>query len=409
MTVRPLTNTEVKNAKCRGKDYSLHDGFGLLLYVSKAGGKSWRFRYVHPVKGKRQTFTIGRFPEFTLAEAREERERLRRMVARGIDPNEVKKEERLTIRLQQAQTFKNISSEWLKRKEKTGITKGTFKANQILINHINSFCGDMPLHQLTAPFIIEKLNAFGDRLSVVNGMITCINSVMGYAINIGMVSSNPLSNIRAAFSAPKRNPRPALAKSDFPEFMKKWYLVNCSEPIKQALIFQILTMVRPAEAYEARWDEISIEKQLWVIPESRMKERKEHQVPLSSQAIEVLTLMKRWRKNEFVFPSLTKALSSIDKSTPGRLLRTSGYKNIVVPHGFRSLASTVLNEEGFNPDVIESALSHCSGDPVRNIYNRTSYFEKRKIMMQWWGDFVDSAKSGALLETSGDKGLRVIA
>ncbi|HBQ3351295.1 TPA: tyrosine-type recombinase/integrase, partial [Klebsiella pneumoniae] len=206
----------------------------------------------------------------------------------------------------------------------------------------------------------------------------------------------------------KVTPLPAFAPAFFPEFLDIWDASICGVPTKQALIFQILTMTRPVESYEARWEEIDIDNALWNIPAGRMKANRPHTVTLSRQAMDILQTMKAWRRGDYVFPSLRRQNESISRYNVTKIISRSKFKGLIVPHGFRSLASTVLNEEGFNPDIIEAALAHKSGDAIRNIYNRSTYIEKRRILLQWWGDYVEAAGKGEILETKGDKGLRLV-
>ncbi|UAN39881.1 integrase arm-type DNA-binding domain-containing protein [Enterobacter sp. JBIWA008] len=408
MLVKPLTNAEVKNAKPQLKDYSLHDGFGLLLYVTKSGGKSWRFRYAHPITGKRQTFTIGRYPEFSLAEAREAREEARRKVARGIDPNEVKKEELSDRRKKHAQQFSVIADNWLKIKITEGIRSNTIRGYEGALKTLNSVLGDEPVHKMNAASTIQAMREFADRPASVEKMIVVLNSVMDYAVNTGVIDHNCLLKIGKAFPAKRSVPMPVMDKGRLPVFLSEWLGLSMWEPIRLCVYFQLLTMVRPSEARLAVWDEIDLDSAVWKIPAERMKGKRPHAVPLSTQAIAVLRNAEKWRRGAFIFPSGKKGDKPIGKCTGQIAIHKTSLSGEVVTHGLRSLASTVLNEEGFNPDVIEAALAHRSRNAIRNIYNRTDYFEQRRMLMQWWGDYIDSAERGELLQTKGDKGLRLI-
>lgn len=410
MTVKPLTHTEVKNARTREKDYSIFDGFGLLLYVSSTGYKTWRFRYVHPVTNKRQTYSIGGYPQFSLAEARSERESLRKMVARGIDPNEVKKEKALEQRRSKAQTVEAIATEWFEMK-KPEIRLNTQKTKKRFISQAIRLFGSEPLGQLKAAEVIERLRSYADRPHLRHGIVYTLNNIMDYAINCGLIDANPLAKIQKAFPALKRTQFPTLAKHELPQFLAYWNALNVYPAAKLVLKFQIATMVRPSEARQATWSEIDIDNRLWVIPAERMKSARPHIVPLSDYALAILAEAKKWRLSgsDFVFASVRKPSVSVGRFViKSNITASEEYKGRVVPHGFRSLASTVLNEEGFHPDVIEAALAHKSGDAIRNIYNRTTYLEKRRVMMEWWGDFIEAAERGEILETTGDKGLRIV-
>lgn len=410
MTVKPLTNAEVKNAKAQAKDYSIFDGFGLLLYVSSTGGKTWRFRYIHPVTARRRTYTIGRFPEYTLAEAREERERLRKLVARGIDPSEVKKEQKADKLREHAQTFAFISSKWLEMKESENLRENTRILNAAIVRNLNELFGKEPIKKIKAASTIEALKSYADRPAMRSKMVMCVSTIMDFAANSGVIDINPLARIYKAFPSVKNTRIPTLGKTEFPAFLDFWNALDVSVPIKLSLKFQIATMVRPMEAAQASWVEIDLEKALWTIPAERMKAKREHIVPLSTMALKILADAKQWKREEsnFVFPSLIRSAKPISRTAATLNIIKSTYNKRVSPHGFRALASTVLNEEGFHPDVIEAALAHKSGNNIRDIYNRTTYLEQRKTMMQWWGEFIEAAERGEILETTGDKGLRLV-
>ncbi|MBD8152263.1 tyrosine-type recombinase/integrase [Pantoea agglomerans] len=409
MTVKPLTHTEVKNARPQEKDYSMFDGFGLLLYVSRTGCKTWRFRYVHPITSKRQTYTIGGYPQFSLAEARAEREELRKLVARGIDPSDVKKEKVLEQRRSKAQTVEILAQEWLEMK-RPGSRRNTQKSKKQIVSHVNRMFGREPIGKLTAVGVIERLRAYAERPSLRDKIIQILNNIMDYAVNSGVISVNPLAKITKAFPAVRVTHLPTLSRHELPAFMAFWNSAPLVPAVRLALKFQIATMVRPGEARQALWPEIDLEKRLWEIPSDRMKSGRPHAVPLSDYALAVLADARKWRLSgsDLVFPSLRKAGMPVSSSTTQRVIHDSEFGRRIVPHGFRSLASTILNEEGFHPDVIEAALAHKSGDAIRDIYNRTTYLEKRRVVMDWWGKFLEAVERGEILETTGDKGLRLI-
>lgn len=409
MTVKPLTHIEVKNARARDQDYSIFDGFGLLLYVSRTGSKSWRFRYTHPITNKRQTYTIGGYPQFSLAEAREEREKLRRQVSRGIDPGDVKKERIAEKRRQKALTVSVIAEKWLLMRDPDS-REGTKKANRQMISNINKLFGHESVNNLTASGVVSRLESYADRAALRERIISCLNYIMEYGVNSGLVNSNPLAKIQRAFPAVRRTPHPSLSKNELPEFMTFWNKIAGLPTMKLALKFQIATIVRPSEAREITWSELDLVNRLWHIPGERMKVGRPHTVPLSNYALGILNEAKHYKisGSDFVFVSTVNPGKAFSRSSITNRITESEFNRRIVPHGFRSLASTVLNEEGFHPDVIEAALAHKSGDSTRDIYNRTNYLEKRRVLMEWWGDFLAAAERGEILETTGDKGLRLI-
>lgn len=408
MSVKPLTASEVKSAKPQARDYSMHDGFGLLLYVSKAGGKSWRFRYSHPLTRKRQTYTVGKYPDFTLLEARESRDVLRRLLARGIDPAEYRREKRLEAKNKHLQKFSIIALEWLDFKKSGAIRASTKETIEfILKKHMIPLLGDENINHITAPTVISALKKYEDRPAILAKLISKLNEIMNYCVNSGVITTNPLSKIKKAFAVKKDTPLAALAIDRFPDFLE-WWESRENMAMRCSLLFQILTMVRPKEAREARWCEIDFENKIWSIPADRMKGGREHVVPLSIQAIGVIQKMGEIKYGEYVFYSTKNPRVAISRALRHKYFMEGPFAGEATAHGFRSMWSTLLNEEGFNPDVIEAALAHKNSDAIRGIYNRTNYFEQRRIMMQWVGDFVDDARNGIIKRSDGYQGLRVV-
>lgn len=410
MSVKPLTVTEVKGAKAREKDYAIYDGFGLLLHVARSGGKVWRFRYSHPVTKKRQTYTIGRFPEFTLAEAREVRDELRRMLARDIDPVTERKNLKAEAKRQQLQTFEAIATAWLVHKKNGTLRSASiYNINYEVKKYLIPFFGCERIHNIDAPVAISALKTVSHKGALQKKLISRLNEIMNHAVNCGVIMSNPLLKIKTAFNDVKTKSLAALPVEKLPEFISWWDSVpRHSQVARSALLFQILTMTRPNETIHAEWDEIDFKLCLWTIPEHKMKCHREHVIPLSTQALCILEEMKKIRKGKYIFFSTRAKNSPMGRNTVNGVLSNGPFRGVATLHGFRSMWSTLLNEEGFNPDVIEAALAHKSGDAIRDIYNRTNYIEQRRIMMQWVGDFFDAARNGIIQRSGGKKGLRVV-
>jgi integrase len=409
MLVKPLSNTEVKNAKATGKAYALHDGFGLLLHVSKIGGKVWRLRYQHPDTKKRQTLTIGSYPEFTLAEAREARDKAKKFLSRGIDPNAERRAIKAERIKRNGEKFKSIMNSWFKVKFSDCTRKNTLKlVKSMMENYIIPAIGDTSIHDITAVSAIKAFQSYSDRPASMLKAISLTNNIFDFAVNTGVISSNPIKTIYKAFPANKTTPQKALDINRLPDLLNQWDTAKTYQSSKRALIFLILTMTRPSEALGAMWSEIDEKNRLWIIPPERMKSGREHTVPLSSQAWSVIEEMKSIRKSDYIFYGFHSQKKPTSDTTIRNALSACGFHQEMTLHGFRAMWSSLLNEEGFNPDVIEAALAHKSGDVVRNIYNRTTYLEQRKVMMQWVGDFVESAKCGIISRANGKRGLKIV-
>ena len=232
---------------------------------------------------------------------------------------------------------------------------------------------------------------------------------MVYAVNTGIVSSNPLAGISKAFQQPVKQHLPTLKPEQLPTLMAVLSQASIKFTTRCLIEWQLHTMVRPNEAAGTRWNEIDFENNLWNVPAERMKQKKAHRVPLTAQSLALLERMASISsRSEFVFPSDRTTKTHINASTANMALKRMGFDKQLVAHGLRSLASTSLNEQGFDADVIEAALAHTGKNEVRNAYNRTDYLERRKPIMIWWSDYIDKAATGNM-SLAGKKALKVVS
>ena len=407
-----LTYTEVSAAKSKNKDFSLSDGGGLLLYIKSSGSKTWRYRYCHPITKKRQTLTIGKFPKITLADAREIRNEAARMVELGVDPIEERNKKNATLLYERELTFEAVYNKWFELKKTQKLSKHTYYGMwKRYLRHLKPLFGKIPIKEITPRIAIsafQKLVTEGKHATLRLCVIE-LNGAMNYAVNSGLLEANPLIKIVLALPKPTSKNYPALRPEELPELMS--IVKSCNAELSTKLVFewQLLTMTRPNEAAGTRWDEIDIENKIWKIPAERMKGRKEHVVPLSRQALEILKIIMPFRRGVYVFYSSRNKDRPITTNTVGSFMfRCKELRGRMVSHGTRALASTTLNELGFSPDVIEAALAHKSGDIIRDTYNRSNYFEQRKIMMSHWGDLVEKAKNGEAIIMDGNRGVRAV-
>ncbi len=223
-----------------------------------------------------------------------------------------------------------------------------------------------------------------------------------------MIDAVPSVNIGKAFEKPQKKNMPSIRPDQLPQRMQTIRMASISLSTRCLFMWQLLTITRPAEAAEARWDEIDFDASEWKIPAARMKMNRDHTVPLPDGAIAILEMMKSLSGGrEFIFPSRIKPTQPMNSQTVNAALKRAGLGGVLVSHGLRSIASTALNEQGFPPDVIEAALAHIDKNEVRRAYNRSDYLEQRRPMMQWWADFVSKADSGSIVE-SGKTGLKLV-
>lgn len=410
-TTKPLKDAEIRAAK---PGATLYDGGGLELHTKNdtACSKLWRLRYYRPVTKKRTMMSLGQYPAVTLAHAREKREEALRLLLKGIDPVEFRSEQQAKKAEESANTFRRIAELWFSLKRSQNLAEGTL--NDIwrsLEKYVLPEVGSRPVTELTARTFIEILKPISaqGKADTVRRLAQRINEVMYYAVNAGFIPANPAAKISKAFSAPIVRNMPAITPSELPGLMQALAVARIETQTRLVIEWQLLTICRPAEAAGIRWDEIDLSRNQWRIPAGRIKQRREHIVPLCRQALAILEAMRPISgSREFVFPHNSDPKRPMCEQTANAALKRMGYGGRLVAHGLRSIASTALNEEGFASDVIEAALSHIDKDEVRRIYNRTTYLEKRKKLMDWWGDFVEQAGTGNLSAADGIRGLRVI-
>jgi len=396
-TTTSLNPTQVEKAKPREKEYNLSDGKGLQLRVKPNGSKLWLFNYYHPHTKKRKNLSLGPYPDLTLAKAREQRDKYRTLLADEIDPIDYREQERTTSAEKAAATFITVAEQWLVI-HATKVTPGTIaNIRRSLEKDVYPLVGKYPIEQIRAPKAIEVINSIVGRNSyeIARKVSRRMNSVMTFAVNSGIIAHNPIAGIREVIPSSKVAHRAALPPEELPTLMKAIRYSSAKISTRCLIEFQLHTMVRPGEAAEAEWSEIDEEKGIWTIPAARMKMARDHIVPLTSQVIEILETMKPLSAHrKYVFPSSIDPKKSANRQTANKALRDMGFTGKQTAHGLRSLASTTLNEQAFDHDVIETALAHRDESEVRSAYNRAQYLERRKVMMCWWSEHIENSLAG---------------
>ncbi|MFY1040146.1 integrase domain-containing protein [Pantoea agglomerans] len=390
-TTRPLTNTEVLRAKAIDKDLTLHDGDGLFMVIKTTGKKLWRFRYQRPATRQRTMMGLGAFPALSLADARRLRADYLSLLANGIDPQTQAERVIEQQQIELDRIFSTVAANWFALKQASVTPDYAKDIWRSLEKDVFPAIGEIPVQEIKARTLVEALKPIKARgaLETVRRLVQRINEIMIYAVNTGLIDANPASGIGMAFEKPKKQNMPTLRPEELPMLMRSLIMSNLSVPTRCLIEWQLLTLVRPSEASGARWAEIDLNAKLWTIPAERMKAKREHIVPLSPQAIEILEVMRPISAHrEHVFPSRNDPKQSMNSQTANAALKRIGYGGKLVAHGLRSIASTAMNEAGLNPDVIEAALAHSDRNEVRKAYNRTTYLSQRKDLMIWWGDFI---------------------
>ncbi|MBN3193295.1 integrase domain-containing protein [Pectobacterium versatile] len=407
---KPLTDTEIKTAKPKEVDYTLHDGEGLQVLIKTNGKKVWQYRYFRPFTQKRAKLTFGPYPEITLADARQRRREARTLLTKDIDPYEHQHSLRKQALEAKSNPFKIVAEQWLQLKKSSITADYASDIWRSLEKDIFPAIGEMSITDIKARTLVQAIQPVQARgaLETVRRLCQRINEVMIYAMNVGLIDAAPSVNISKAFEKPQKKHMPSIRPDQLPQLMQTMRLANIELPTRCLFMWQLLTLTRPAEASDTRWQEIDLDAREWRIPAERMKMKRIHIVPLSEQALAILELMRPLSSHrEYVFPSRIKPLQPMNSQTVNAALKRAGLGGILVSHGMRSIASTALNEQGFPPDVIEAALAHVDKNEVRRAYNRSDYLEQRRPMMQWWADFVKAADHGSVLE-GGIRGLKAI-
>jgi len=397
---RPLTNNEILKAKAQDKDFTLHDGDGLFLLVKTSGKKLWRFRYQRPNSSSRTNLSLGSYPALTLAVARQRRDQYLTLLAQGIDPQKQQEEVSEQRQIELDSIFSVVAGRWFQLKSKSVTEDYAKDIWRSLEKDVFPAIGEIPVQLLKARAIVEALEPIKARgaLETVRRLVQRINEIMIYAVNTGLIDTNPASGVGMAFEKPQKKHMPTLRPEELPKLMRALFVANLSLSTLCLIKWQLITMVRPSEASGTRWEEIDLVNNLWIIPANRMKAKREHIVPLSNQAIEIIDLMKPISANrEYLFPSRTDPKLPMNSQSANAALKRLGFNGKLVAHGLRAIASTAMNEASFNSDVIESALAHHDKNEVRRAYNRSTYLEQRVALMNWWGEKIsESEKQGCL-------------
>ncbi|EPM4147180.1 integrase [Klebsiella pneumoniae] len=387
---RPLTNNEILKAKPHEKDFTLHDGDGLFLLVKTTGKKLWRFRYQRPGSSSRTNLSLGSYPALTLAAARQIRDQHLTTLAQGTDPQQQQEQVSEQRQIELDSIFSTVAENWFQLKSKSVTEDYAKDIWRSLDKDVFPAIGSIPVQEIKARTIVEALEPIKARgaLETVRRLVQRVNEIMIYAVNTGLIDANPASGVGMAFEKPKKQNMPTLRPEELPKLMRSLVMSNLSVPTRCLIEWQLLTLVRPSEASGARWAEIDLDAKLWTIPAERMKAKREHIVPLSQQALDILEVMKPVSAHrEHVFPSRNDPKQPMNSQTANAALKRIGYGGKLVAHGLRSIASTAMNEAGFNPDVIEASLAHSDKNEVRRAYNRSIYLEQRIVLMNWWGEY----------------------
>lgn len=394
----PLTANQVKNEKPTAKQKFISDEKGLRLLVTPDGGKYWRFKY--RFANKQKTLALGVYPEVSLKRARELRDDARQKVRQGIDPAQERRLERQNLINANDNQVRSVAEDWWNQKKSDWQEGHAAKVWRRLDDNFLKQYGTMPITDLTTQDVIKAVRAKEDKshLDVAHRLLQDISRVCRFAFQTNVIKDNPARDLGDILKPNRAKHRDSMPPKFLPTFLNELERYGQGERsyTRCALKLLVLTFVRPGELRGARWEEFDFDNKVWVIPPERMKMSREHRVPLSTQSLAVLDEIKLMSGElELLFPGERSSKQPMSDNTMRRALFRLGYdgktagKPKALPHGFRTTASSILNENKFRADVVEKQLSHEYKNQVRGAYmDHAEFWDERVEMMQWWGSFL---------------------
>lgn len=385
----PLNDMQIRRAKPEAKAYTLGDGQGLSLLIEPNGSKSWRFRY--RFAGKPKMISLGVYPTITLADARSRRDDARKLVAEGKNPSEVRKEQKIALQTESESAFEKIATEWHQMKSakwSEGYASDIMEAFQ---NDIFPYVGTRPVGEIKPLELLNVLRKIEKRgaLEKMRKVRQRCSEVFRYAIATGRAEFNPAADLSSALEVHQSNHFPFLKAEEIPDFLCALDSYTGSRLVQIATKLLMITGVRTIELRAALWSEFDLDNAIWEIPAERMKMRRPHLVPLSTQALDLLNELKIMTGNyRYVFPGRNDPNKPMSEASVNQVIKRIGYGGKVTGHGFRHSLSTILHEKGYDSAWIEMQLAHTDKNNIRGTYNHAQYIEQRRDMMQWYSNYV---------------------
>lgn len=391
-----LTDTAIRNAKPKEKPYKVSDPQGLYLLVNPRGSKLWRVKY--RMNGIERKLALGSYPEITLVEARSARDAARRQLAHAVDPNVAKRQARIEASVRAGNSFAAIAEELIEKKQKEGLAEATLEKQRWLLKLLGNDFGKRPVADISPQELLHELKKHErrGRLETTKQIRSFASRVFRYAAATARAERDPAQLLLGALISPAVKHFSAITDPvEFGALLRAIDDYQGDPSVMYALKLTPHVFQRPGEIRQMEWAEVNFDKAVWIIPEGKMKMRQPHSVPLSRQALAILTVMRSLSgSGRYVFPSVRTRARPISDNTVNAALRRMGYsKEQMTAHGFRTSASSLLNESGkWNPDAIERALAHMVAGSVRRIYNQSAYWGERVEMAQWWSDYLEQLR-----------------
>jgi integrase len=393
----PLSDTACRTSKSRESPYKLSDGGGLYLLVEKNGSKLWRHAY--RFDGKQKLVALGAYPAVPLADARTGRDANKALLAKGIDPSAQRKIDRGAARIARSNTFRIVADELLEKFKAEGDDPKTLEKKKWLLGFVNSDLGDRPIAEIKAPELLDVLRKIErrGRYDTARRARSLSGRVFKYAISTNRAERDPSADLAGALISPKVQHRAAITEPKAVGALLRAIDDLDGQPTtKSALQLIAVTFVRPGELRHAEWKEFDVPNAVWNISAEKMKMDRPHKVPLSRQAIAIIEELREITgKSRYLFPQIRSWHRPISDGTLNAALRRLGYsKTEMTAHGFRSTASTLLNESRkWSGDAIERQLAHQEEDDTRAAYNFAEFWEERVKMMRWWANYLDDLRN----------------
>jgi integrase len=398
----PLSDVKIRSAKAEAKPYKLFDGGGLFLLVQPNGSKLWRLKYRY--FNKERLYSVGAYPAISMAEARQARESVKKLLAEGIDPTLHRKTTKHKRMEASRNTLEAIARRWF------DVKKGEDEHKQRSLRRLELYAfpkmGFRPIQEISTLELVTCLEAVEKRgvLETAHRVKQLLQQVFRYAVRRGLITHNPAGDLRDVLAYPEKKNFACIHPSELSGLLKSIAVYNGDAMTLAAIKLLAYTFVRTGELIGARWDEIDWARQEWLIPAERMKMGRDHIVPLTRQSLAMLHSLKDISgKHEFIFHAPANKEKHLSNGAILGALKRMGYQGRMTGHGFRALASTILNEQRkYHPDIIERQLAHAERNEVRAAYNRAEYLLERKKMMQDYADYLD-----AVLQQAPEKVVKV--
>ncbi|ELA3610277.1 tyrosine-type recombinase/integrase [Klebsiella pneumoniae] len=385
----PLNDMQIRRAKPEAKAYTLGDGQGLSLLIEPNGSKSWRFRYRYA--GKPKMISLGVYPTITLADARSRRDDARKLVAEGKNPSEVRKEQKIALQTESESAFEKIATEWHQMKSTKWSEGYASDIMEAFKNDIFPYVGTRPIGEIKPLELLNVLRKIEKRgaLEKMRKVRQRCSEVFRYAIATGRAEFNPAADLSSALEVHQSNHFPFLKADEIPDFLRALDSYTGSRLVQIATKLLMITGVRTIELRAALWSEFDLDNAIWEIPAERMKMRRPHLVPLSTQALDLLNELKIMTGSYcYVFPGRNDPNKPMSEASINQVIKRIGYGGQLTGHGFRHMMSTLLHEQGFDSSWIEIQLAHVDKNSIRGTYNHAQYLEKRRGMLQWYSSIL---------------------